>query len=196
MDKNKLKRIRNILLFYFGKNKIIIRRGGNVVERDFSSKIQNCRIRIIGSNNKLVISNGCSLNGVRMLLQGNNNEIILGRGVHINASPLQPTVINACNGTKISIGENSLLSNNIEIHSTDYHYIFDAMGKRINPDASVSIGKHVWIGLGVKILKGSSIADNTIVGAGSIVSGKIDEPCSMVVGVPAKIIKKGVTWAE
>ena len=63
-----------------------------------------------------------------MLLQGDNNEIILGRGVHINASPLQPTVINACNGTQIIIGENSLLSNNIEIHSTDYHYIFDAMG--------------------------------------------------------------------
>ena len=28
MDKNKLKRIRNIILFYFGKNKIIIRGGG------------------------------------------------------------------------------------------------------------------------------------------------------------------------
>ena len=196
MDKNKLKRIGNILLFYFGKNKIIIRGRGNVVERDFSSKIQNCRIRIIGNNNKLVISNGCSLNGVRMLLQGDNNEIILGRGVHINASPLQPTVINACNGTKIIIGENSLLSNNIEIHSTDYHYIYDAGGKCINPDADVSIGKHVWIGLGVKVLKGSTIADNTIVGAGSIVSGNIDAPCSMVVGVPAKIIKKGVTWKE
>lgn len=195
MDKNKLKKIRNILLFYIGKNKMIIR-GDNIVERDFSSKIQNCHIRIIGNNNKLVISNECSLNGVRMLLQGDNNEIILGRGVHINASPLQPTVINACNGTKVIIGENSLLSNNIEIHSTDYHYIFDGMGKRINPDASVSIGKHVWIGLGVKILKGSSIADNTIVGAGSIVSGKIDDSYSMVVGVPAKIIKKGVTWTE
>lgn len=159
MDRNKLKIIRNILLLYFGKNKTIIRGGGNIVERDFSSKIQNCCIRITGNNNKLVISNGCSLNGVRMLLQGDNNEIVLEKGVHINASPLQPTVINACNGTKIIIGENSLLSNNIEIHSTDYHYIFDVMGKRINPDASVSIGKHVWIGLGVKILKGSSIAD-------------------------------------
>lgn len=189
MDKSKLKRIRNILLFYFGKNKITVR-GGNIVERDFSSKIQNCRIRIMGNNNKIIISNECSLNGVQMLLQGDNNEIILGRGVHINASPLQTTVINACNGTKIIIGENSLLSNNIEIHSTDYHYIFDAEGKRTNPDANISIG------LGVKVLKGSSIADDTIVGAGSIVSGKIDTPRSIVVGAPAKIIKNGVTWKE
>lgn len=66
-------------------------------------------------------------------------------------------------GTKIIIGENSLLSNNIEIHSTDYHYIFDVEGKRTNPDANTSIGKHVWIGLGVKVLKCSSIADDTIV---------------------------------
>lgn len=171
-------------------------REGNIVERDFSSKIQNCRIRIMGNNNKIIISNECSLNGVQMLLQGDNNEIILGRGVHINASPLQTTVINACNGTKIIIGENSLLSNNIEIHSTDYHYIFDAEGKRTNPDANISIGKHVWIGLGVKVLKGSSIADDTMVGAGSIVSGKIDTPRSIVVGAPAKIIKNGVTWKE
>lgn len=196
MDKSKLKRIRNIILFYFGKNKITVRGGGNIVERDFSSKIQNCRIRIMGNNNKIIISNECSLNGVQMLLQGDNNEIILGRGVHINASPLQTTVINACNGTKIIIGENSLLSNNIEIHSTDYHYIFDAEGKRTNPDANISIGKHVWIGLGVKVLKGSSIADDTIVGAGSIVSGKIDTPRSIVVGAPARIIKNGVTWKE
>lgn len=117
----------------------------------------------MGNNNKIVISNECSLNGVQMLLQGDNNEIILGRGVHINVSPLKPTVINACNGTKIIIGENSLLSNNIEIHSTDYHYIFDVEGKRTNPDANTSIGKHVWIGLGVKVLKCSSIADDTIV---------------------------------
>ena len=96
MDKSKLKRIRNILLFYFGKNKITVRgEKNNIVERDFSSKIQNCRIRIMGNNNKIVISNECSLNGVQMLLQGDNNEIILGRGVHINVSPLQPTVINA-----------------------------------------------------------------------------------------------------
>lgn len=35
-----------------------------IVKRDFSSKIQNIRIRIVCNNNKLVISTECSLNGV------------------------------------------------------------------------------------------------------------------------------------
>lgn len=46
----------------------------------------------------------------------------------------------------------------------------------------------MWIGLGVKILKGSFIVDDTIVYAGSVISRKTDDPCLIVVGVLAKII--------
>lgn len=131
-----------------------------------------------------------------MLLQGDNNEIILGKRVHVNASKSQMTVINACNGTKVSIGDDSLLSNNIEIHSTDYHSIFDSTGKRVNSDASITIGSHVWVGLGAKILKGSVISDGIIVGAGAVVAGQYNIPHSIIAGVPAKVIKEGVSWIE
>lgn len=136
------------------------------------------------------------LNAVHILINGDNNEVIFGERVTINASTMQPTIINACYGTKIKIGQDSLLSNNIEIHSTDYHCIYDAAGKRINPDADIELGNHVWIGLGTKILKGTFIANNSMVGAGSIVSGNIDEPNSMIAGVPAKIIKRNIRWEK
>lgn len=169
--------------------------GANIVEHDCTSKIQNCNIQIFGKNNRVSIAKGCSLVGVRMLLTGDNNEILFGKGVIVNASSVQPTVINACHGTKIHIGDESLLSNNIEIHSTDYHCIYNNKGERVNHDADIVIGKHVWIGLGVKILKGSMIADNMVVGAGSIIAGRFDEAGSIVTGVPAKVIKRNIEWA-
>lgn len=166
----------------------------NIVKHDFTSKIKKCSIKIDGKNNRVLISEGCSLVGVRMLLTGDNNEIIFGKDVVVNASFIQPTVINACYGTKIQIGDDSLLSNSIEIHSTDYHPIYDDKGARINNDADIVIGKHVWIGLGVKILKGSFLADDIVVGAGSIITGKYDEAGTVVAGVPAKVIKSKVSW--
>ena len=190
-----LRLIRNILYIWFGHNKFA-RGANNIIKYDYTSKICNCTIRIKGNNNRVVINKACSLNGVRMLLQGDNNEIILGNRVHINASRSQPTVINACNGTQVHVGDDSLLSNNIEIHTTDYHTIFDCSGNRLNPDGNIIIGDHVWIGLGVKILKGSVISDGVIVGAGSVVAGLYKTPHSIITGVPAKIMREEVSWVE
>ena len=55
----------------------------------------------MSNNNKLVISNECSLNGVRMSLQGDNNEIILGKGVHINASQFNQQKLMPVMGLKL-----------------------------------------------------------------------------------------------
>lgn len=114
----------------------------------------------------------------------------------INASKDQPTVINAVGGRKVKIGDSALLSNNIEIHTTDYHGIFNREGKRINPDKDISIGKGVWIGLGCKILKGTSIAEGSIVGAGSLLSGKYDEPYVVMAGNPVRILKHDCFWSN
>lgn len=51
----------------------------------------------------------------------------------------------------------------------------------------------MWIGTGVKILKGVSIGDGAIVAAGAVVTHDIPDGC-MVAGVPAEVIKKGVRW--
>lgn len=52
----------------------------------------------------------------------------------------------------------------------------------------IHIGNHVWIGMNATIMKGVTIGDNAIVGAGAIVTK--DVPANAIVaGVPAKIIK-------
>lgn len=53
---------------------------------------------------------------------------------------------------------------------------------------TVKIGNHVFIGARVFILKGVTIGDNTVIGAGSIVSKDIPANC-IAAGNPCKVIK-------
>jgi maltose O-acetyltransferase len=50
------------------------------------------------------------------------------------------------------------------------------------------IGNDVWLGVGVMVLKGARIGDNTVIGANSVVIGEI--PANVVAaGNPCKIIR-------
>jgi len=53
----------------------------------------------------------------------------------------------------------------------------------------ITIGSDVWIGAGVKILDGVEVGDGCVIGAGAVVTKTIP-PYSVVVGVPAKVVKK------
>jgi len=51
----------------------------------------------------------------------------------------------------------------------------------------VRIGRNVWLGTESMVLKGSSIGDNAVVGAGAVVSGNV--PANAVAfGNPARVI--------
>ena len=191
-----LKIIRNFFNLYLrmGKNKFKVKGTGNKITKDLSSNIRYTQIVIHGKNNQVLIGKNCKITGLRILIEGNNNTIMIGDRSVINASAIQPTIINAFGSKTISIGEESLLSNNIEIHTTDYHGLYNIHGDRINPDKDIKIGKKVWIGLGVKILKGTEVADGCIIGAGTILSGKYNERNVVIVGNPGKIIKKNIYW--
>ena len=169
-----------------GKNNKLIKNG--------TYKFKNTRIIVKGNNNKIIFGSNCNIKGLRILLIGNNNIIKIGNEVVINASKNQPTTINAARGTKIEIGDGSLLSNNIEIHTTDYHKIYDKKGILINSEKNIIIGKKVWIGFGSKILKGTEIGDNVVIGAESLIAGKNIKNNVIVGGNPAKIIKEDITW--
>ena len=53
------------------------------------------------------------------------------------------------------------------------------------------IGRDVWLGADVKVMKGVTIGDQCIVGAGSVVTEDIP-PSSIVLGHPARVIRKRV----
>lgn len=56
-------------------------------------------------------------------------------------------------------------------------------------ERDIVIGNNVWIGYGTQVLGGVVIGDNSIIGAGSIVTKNIPDN-EVWAGVPAKFIKK------
>ena len=61
-------------------------------------------------------------------------------------------------------------------------------GHPVMPD-EIKVGNDVWIGAGTTLLGGAEIGDGAVIGAFSLVAGKIP-PYSIAVGHPAKVIRK------
>ena len=154
----------------------------------------NSTILINGRNNTVIFEENGVYKGLHIFISGDNNFVRFGKGTIVNASKVQPTVINACYGTEINIGEGCLFSNNIEIHTTDYHKIYNKNHVLLNPNKNIIIGKKVWIGLGCKVLKGTQIADGCVIGAGSVLSGKYMDNNTVYVGNPALKVNTEIYW--
>lgn len=95
---------------------------------------------------------------------------------------------------EIAIGSGALISRNVMIYDSDHHQILDENGNEANPSKPVHIGKHVWIGLGAIILRGSRIGDGAVIAANSLVGGKI-KAGTLAQGNPARSYWP-VTWDE
>ena len=98
---------------------------------------------------------------------------------------------------KIIIGDNVLIAPNVQIY-TAYHptHYLDRFTNSENETfnfcktqtAPVIIGKNVWIGGGTIILPGVTIGDNTVIGAGSVVTKDIPAD-TIAYGNPCKVHK-------
>lgn len=100
----------------------------------------------------------------------------------------------ACEGREIRIGDDCQFAHDIQLWTTDHHPIYDLHHNRVNMSKDITLGKHVWIGTGTLVLKGSDIVVGCIIGAHSVVSGRCDEEQSVYVGVPARQVKKDIFW--
>jgi acetyltransferase-like isoleucine patch superfamily enzyme len=88
-----------------------------------------------------------------------------------------------------------MFSYDIDVRTGDSHsVIIDEDNRRSNYADNISFGDHVWVASHCVILKGSSIADNSIVGTRSVVTKSFRKKGVVVAGNPAKIIKQGINW--
>ena len=95
---------------------------------------------------------------------------------------------------RIVFGQDCLVSWDCLIMDTDFHKIFRDE-ELLNPPKEVIIGNKVWIGCCNTILKGTLIKDNSIIGACSVVSSRLEENNVIYSGNPARKVKENITWA-
>ncbi len=95
----------------------------------------------------------------------------------------------------VRIGSDCAVAWEVLIMDGDRHAFLDPDGNREKNTEPIHIGDHVWIGARSLILKGARIEGGAVVGAGSVVSGRV-EGASVVVGNPARKIREGVRWTK
>lgn len=167
-------------------------------------------MRIEGDGNRLLVERGAVLTGL-LNLAGSDNTVTIGENAvargqftvkgkdltfSVGRKTTMVSVFLVCQESGgISIGEQCMISRDVEIRTSDSHALIDlATRRRINTPGAVTIGDHVWIGARSMISKGAGIPHDSVVGAMSFVNKAFDEPNVVIAGVPAKVVRTGVTW--
>jgi acetyltransferase-like isoleucine patch superfamily enzyme len=155
--------------------------GGLLLRRGFT------QVRLVTAQGGLplpqIANKGSFRADVVSLFAGSRIEIAegatltIGKGTYIN----RRSVV-VCE-ERIDIGANCKISWDVTILDTDQHELPGA--RRTAP---VVIGDDVWIGCRAIVLKGVTIGDGAVIGAGSVVTQ--DVPANTVVaGQPARVLR-------
>lgn len=107
----------------------------------------------------------------------NLSNLYLGQNVFINR------LVNIDGGGPVTVGDNVNIGPMVCIENINHKRNKDL------EKSSVKIGHHVWIGAGCVVVPNSTIADQIVVAAGSVVRGELSQSNSLYAGVPA-ILKK------
>lgn len=208
------KKIKNILKITSDKNNRI----------NIDTKIMgNIKLKIGGVNNTVILNNLRIERDSRITIEiyGNNNivsinDISLSQNISIqmgqrhdnfgeienaqftinkNTSIEDMKYITYNSNSKCIIGANCMLSFGIMIYNTDAHAILDyATNRLVNYIDGIYIGNHCWIGMNVTLLKNTVIPDDCIIGAQSVVSGKLLVEHAVYAGNPVHLVKENRTW--
>lgn len=148
-----------------------------------------------GNNIKVYKGGKIVCTGLKACFNYKNSVIVSSKGVleiGNNFMANGEAEFNCRKGLKF--GDDVLISVHVMFLDTDYHPIFNEQGERINHDREIIIGNKVWISCNVTILKGTHIGNDIIIGAGSLVTGKLLSENSIYSGNPINLIKSGISW--
>lgn len=109
-------------------------------------------------------------------------HVHFGKNVYVNFS------LTLVDDTHIYVGDNTMIGPNVTI-ATGSHPVLPALRDRqMQFNMPVHIGRNCWLGAGCIVLPGVTIGDNTVVGAGSVVTH--DLPANVVaVGNPCRVLR-------
>lgn len=134
----------------------------------------------------ITISDGVFIDSfVKIKAAGGDGDIFIGENTYINSG----TVLYVGNGIKI--GRNVLIAANCTLAPVNHEYRsahqLIVSQKFMTSKGGISIGDDVWIGANSVVLDGASIPDGCVIGAASVVKGKL-RPYMIYAGNPLRIV--------
>ena len=92
-------------------------------------------------------------------------------------------------GAKVSFGDNVFIAPNCGFYTAGHPFDVERRNKGLEYAYPITVGNNVWIGANVSVLPGVSIGDNSVIGAGSVVTRSI--PANVLAaGNPCRVIRE------
>ena len=112
-----------------------------------------------------------------------------GRHTHLGSNVYANFGLTLVDDTHIYIGDCTMLGPNV-ILATGGHPVLPQLRERgLQFNLPIHIGRNCWLGAGVIVLPGVTIGDNSVIGAGSVVTR--DVPANVVaVGNPCRVLRQ------
>ncbi|WP_052323743.1 DapH/DapD/GlmU-related protein [Flavihumibacter sp. ZG627] len=176
----------------------LLKKSGNLVV-GHNSDISNLDIIIYGPSDgtlNVVIGDDCLING-KFILYNNRSKISIGDRTYIGGTSLYcyeninigDDVMFSWDCTVIDTNAHSLLSKERELDVLQWKMGWKHKDWRNVKTKPVLIGNKSWIGFNSIIMKGVTLGEGCVVGAGSVVTESFSD-YSIIGGNPAKFIKK------
>jgi len=91
--------------------------------------------------------------------------------------------------THIYVGDHTMFGPHVTLATAGHPVLPELREKAYQFNAPIHIGRNCWLGAGVIVLPGVTIGDNSVIGAGSVVTKDI--PTGVVAyGNPCKVIRE------
>ena len=111
-----------------------------------------------------------------------------GKHVHFGNNVYANFNLTCVDDTHIYVGDFTMIGPNVVLASAAHPILPELRQKGYQYNLPVHIGKNCWLGAGVMVMPGVTIGDNTVVGAGSVVTK--DLPANVVaVGNPCRVLR-------
>ena len=112
-----------------------------------------------------------------------------GHHVHLGSNIYANAGLKLVDDTHIYIGDNTMLGPNVVIATAGHPIDPTLRSKGLQYNLPVRIGRNCWLGAGVIVMPGVTVGDNSVIGAGSVVTRDI--PSGVVaVGNPCKVLRE------
>ena len=110
-------------------------------------------------------------------------NVHFGKGVYANFN------LTLVDDTHIYVGDYTMLGPNVVLATAGHPILPELRPLAYQYNMPIHIGKNCWLGAGVVVLPGITIGDNSVIGAGSIVTKDI--PANVIaVGNPCRVLRE------
>lgn len=112
-----------------------------------------------------------------------------GKHVHFGNNVYANFNFTCVDDTDIFVGDCTMFGPNVTVATAGHPILPEIRAKAYQFNIPVRIGRNCWLGAGVVVLPGVTIGDNSVIGAGSVVTKDVP-PNVIAVGNPCKVLRE------